>query len=88
MENIQDVQTMLKDLNLDVSKLQELAAAAQSNPFAALSKIQELGISMGTLQKLMTMVMANPGAFMEMAQQAGVPDETLSQMKEKLKSFT
>lgn len=85
---MQDVANILKDLNLDATKLQELAAAAQSNPFAALAKIQELGISMETLQKLMGMVMANPQAFMDMAQQAGVPEETLSSVKDKLKRFT
>lgn len=85
---MQDVQDMLKDLNLDASKLQELAAAAQSNPFAALSKIQELGISMETLQKLMSMVMANPQAFMQMAQDAGVPEDALNSVKDKLKKFT
>ncbi len=85
--NTPDVQTMLKDLNLDMSKLGELAAAAQSNPFAALSKIQELGISMGTLQQLMSMVMSNPEAFMNMAKDAGVPEEALNGIKDKLKRF-
>ncbi|RZA11109.1 MAG: DUF2999 family protein [Proteobacteria bacterium] len=85
---MQDVGQMLKDMNLDVTKIQEIAAAAQGNPFAALSKMQELGISMETLQKLMGAVMANPQAFLDMATQAGVPSETLDSVKDQLKRFT
>jgi hypothetical protein len=85
---MQDVSQMLKDMNLDVDKIQEIVAAAQGNPFGALSKMQELGISMETFQQLMGAVMANPQGFLDLARQAGVSDEALSSAKDVLKRFT
>lgn len=83
-----EVIELMKDLKLDPSKLQELAGAAQQNPFAAMAKVQELGISLGDLQKIMKAVMANPSAFFDAAKEMGISDDMLASAKERLKSFS
>ncbi len=84
----QEIGQMMEKLNLDAGKLQELATALQSNPFAAMSKIQELGITMDMIQTIMKLVMANPTAFVEAAKQAGVSEEALSMMKNQMDRFS
>jgi hypothetical protein len=76
-----DLLKAIQELNIEPSKLMELATAMKENPFAAMAKIQELGIAPDALQKVMAAVMANPGTVFELAKQFGLSDEMLEAAK-------
>jgi spore maturation protein SpmB len=64
--------------------LQELAKAAQDNPFAAMSKVQELGIPPEVLQQILMTVMSNPSALIDLAKQFGADDSTIQSVQDGL----
>ncbi len=80
-----DIKEMIKNLNIDPSKIEEIEALAQQSPFAAFSKVQELGISMDVLQKAAKAMMSDPASFLEMAKDMGVPDDALDMVRSRLK---
>ena len=84
---MQEITDMIKNLNLDPGKLQELVTTAQQNPFAAMSKVQELGLSMDTLQKIMAAFMANPSQFFDLAKEMGLSESTIASVKDRMGSL-
>lgn len=83
-----DLVNLIKELNIPPEKMQELASAAQQNPFAAMGMVQQLGISPDLLQKLMAAVMSNPAMLFDLAKQFGVDDATLEGVKGQLSGIT
>lgn len=81
---MQDLLSLIQRLNVAPEKLQELAQAAQENPFAAMAKVQELGIPPEVLQQLVMTVMANPSTLIDLAKQFGADDSTLKTVEEGL----
>jgi len=81
---MQDLMSLIQKLNIAPEKLQELAQAAQQNPFAAMAKVQELGIPPEVLQQLMMTVMANPSSLIELAKQFGADDSVIKSVEDGL----
>ncbi len=81
---MQDLLSLIQRLNVSPDKLQELAKAAQDNPFAAMAKVQELGIPPEVLQQLVMTVMSNPSALVDLAKQFGADDSTIQSVQEGL----
>lgn len=84
---MQDLLSLIQGLNVAPEKLQELAKAAQENPFAAMAKVQELGIPPEVLQQLLMAVMSNPSTLVDLAKQFGADDATLQSVEEGLKKL-
>jgi hypothetical protein len=81
---MQDLLSMIQKLNVAPEKLQELAKAAQENPFSAMAKVQELGIPPEVLQQLVMTVMANPSALIDLAKQFGADDSVVKSVQDGL----
>lgn len=82
-----DLNSLIKNLNIPPEKIQELAQTAQQNPFAVMGMIQQLGISPEMLQQLMAAVMSNPAMLFDLARQFGVNEQVLDSVKQKLPGF-
>lgn len=82
-----DLNSLIKNLNIPPEKIQELAQTAQQNPFAVMGMLQQLGISPEMLQQLLAAVMSNPAMLFDLAKQFGVDDTVLDSVKQKLPGF-
>lgn len=84
---MQQILDLIKSLNISPEQMQEIAALAQQNPFAAMGRVSQLGISMESLQKIMAAGLANPSGFMQLAKEFGADEGTLKTVENGLNQF-
>ena len=76
---------ILKELNIDQDKIQELFKTLTENPLMAMGYIQKLGIPPEKLQQIMGMIMATPGIIKEAVDELGLDFAAVEKAKEALK---
>ncbi len=82
-----DLLSLVKNLNIPPEKVKELALTAQQNPFAAMGMVQQLGVSPELLQQLMAAFMSNPAILIDLAKQFGVDETTIASARQHLSSL-
>jgi hypothetical protein len=80
-----EIESILKELNIPASKLQEFAQRLQANPMAAMSLVQELNIPPEIFQKIIAIAMSNPSAIVDLAKKMGMSDEQINDVQDKIK---
>lgn len=75
---------LLKEQNIEQSKINELFEALTANPLMAMAKVQELGIPAEKLQSLMAMIMTNPQIIKDAVEELGLDFSKVEEAKEKL----
>ena len=83
-----ELKTLIEDMNLSPAQMQELSDTLRINPLAAMGLIQKFQISPDILQRLLQLFMTNPQAMMEMAQQAGISSDLVDQVQGQFPSLT
>lgn len=76
---------ILKELNIDEAKVQELFKTLTESPLMAMSVIQKMGIPQEKLQQIMGLVMASPGIIKEAVDELGLDFSAVEKAKETLK---
>jgi hypothetical protein len=75
---------ILKELNIDEAKIQELFKTLTENPFMAMGVIQKMGIPQEKLQQIMGMVMSTPSIIKEAVDELGLDFSAVEKAKEAL----
>lgn len=81
---MQNIEELIRELNIPAEKLQELAQRMSANPMAAMSMVQELQIPPETFQKIIAAVMANPMAILDLAKKFGVDQGQIKSVEDQL----
>ncbi len=76
---------ILKELNIDQEKIQELFKTLTENPFMAMGVIQKLGIPQEKLQEIMGLIMTTPTIIKEAVDELGLDFSAVEKAKEALK---
>ena len=76
---------ILKDLDIDEVKIQELFKTLTENPLMAMSFIQKMGIPQEKLQQIMGLVMSTPSIIKEAVDELGLDFSAVEKAKELLK---
>lgn len=83
-----EIESLLKELNLPEEKLREFAQRLQANPMAAMSLVSELNIPPTVFQKIIALAMTNPSVIMDLAKKMGISEEQINGVKNHLQSQT
>ncbi len=75
---------LLRDSNIDESKIKEIFTTLTENPLAAMATISQLGIAPEKLQPVMMMAMQNPQIIRQAVEELGLDVTALDNAKEKL----
>ncbi len=76
---------ILKELNIDEEKIQELFKTLTESPMMAMSVIQKMGIPQEKLQQIMALVMTAPNIIKEAVDELGLDFSAVEKAKEALK---
>lgn len=75
---------ILKELNIDEAKIQELFKTLTEAPFMAMGVIQQMGIPPEKLQEIMGIVMSSPSIIKEAVEELGLDFSAVEKAKDAL----